>query len=78
MFQGAPDRAAAPHEVSHVDVGGAAVAGAGMGPEKIVGYGAKDTAEEGAKLAEALGGGGAFSVEHELARIQGELTALLS
>jgi hypothetical protein len=25
-----------------------------------------------------LGGGGAFSVEHELARMQGELTALLS
>jgi hypothetical protein len=72
-FQGGNDRSVVA-ESSSVDVnhGGWAAVGAGGG------VGARGDAGEGARVAEAVAGGGAFSVENELARIQGELNALLT
>ena len=80
VFQGAPDRGdrgGVAREASNSELGGA---GAGSGSKSVAGAAkvTSQTADEGGRLAEALGGGGAFSVENELARIQGELTALLA
>ena len=65
VFQGVNDRSVVV-DSSSVD------AGSGGG---VV---ARADAGEGVRVAEAVAGGGAFSVENELARIQGELNALLT
>ena len=78
VFQGVPDRGGISHQGSSAGLGGGG-AGQVFGRDKSAGGGAKaGDSDGGGEIAEALGGGGAFSVEHELARMQGELTALLS
>ncbi len=73
MFQGVNDRSVVT-ESSSADVG----AGGGAAVSAGGGFGARGDAGEGVRVAEAVAGGGAFSVENELARIQGELNALLT
>ena len=72
VFQGVNDRSVV------VDSSSADVGSGGGGAGGGGGVGARADAGEGVRVAEAVAGGGAFSVENELARIQGELNALLT
>jgi hypothetical protein len=77
MFQGggsAPDRAVVAAQLSSGDVGIAADGPASNGRDK--GGNSRDASGVGG-VAEVIGSGGAFCVENELSRIQGELNALL-
>lgn len=75
MFQTVHDKGAA--DVSSAEAGERVAGGASARDASVVvGGGGEDG--DGGKVAEAVGAGGAFSVENELTRMQGELSALLA